>query len=181
MSNPSLENSVFVEFYTDAVEMKAKSEQEGRPIYEDRPHVRILNPGDTGTVIECVAKDDHKRKYPEAWKRFIANEATGHSGTPLEQWPQITRSQVKEAKYFEVHTVEQMAGLADVHISRMGMGFSDLRAKAKAYIALAEDTATATKQAAENERLQNQIADLQAQIKDMSAKRGRPAKETVEA
>lgn len=171
MSNPSLENSVFVEFYTDAVEMKAQSEKEGRPIFEDRPFVRILNPGDTTNIIECVAREEHKQKYPNAWKRYQANESGEHTGTPLEQWPQITRSQVKEAKYFEVHTVEQMAGLADVHISRMGMGFSDLRAKAKAYLALAVDTAQATKQAAENERLQRELDDLKAQIKDMGKRK----------
>lgn len=177
MSNPSLESSVFVEFYTDAVHMKAASEKEGRPIYEDRPHVRIIIPGDTGNIIETIAKDEHKRKYPEAWRRFQSAEATGHTGTALEQWPQITRSQVKEAKYYEVHTVEQMAGLSDTHIAKLGMGFSDLRAKAKAFLSLAEDTAVATKQAAENEQLRREMDDLKAQIKEMGK---RKHKETAE-
>lgn len=181
MSNPSLENNVFVEFYTDAQELKAQSEKEGRPIYEDVPHVRIIIPGDTGNVIECVAKDKHKQKYPEAWKRFLAQEKTGYTGTQLEQWPQITRSQLKEAKYFEVHTVEQMAQLADSHISRMGMGFADLRTKAIAYLAAAKDSAAVTQQAAENARLQQEVDDLKAQVKDLAVKRGRPAKEPVEA
>lgn len=178
MSNPSLESSVFVEFYTDAVHMKARSEEEGRPIYEDRPHVRIIIPGDAGNIIETIAKDDHKRSYPQAWQRFQNAEKTGQNGTALEQWPQITRSQVKESKYYEVHTVEQMAGLSDTHIAKLGMGFSDLRAKAKAYLSLAQDTAAATKQAAENERLHRELEDMKAQIKEISK---RKQKETVEA
>ena len=178
MSNPSLESSVFVEFYTDAVHMKADSEKEGRPIYKDMPHVRIIIPGDTGNIIETLAKEQHKQKYPEAWKRFQTAETTGHTGTQLEHWPQITRSQVKEAKYYEVHTVEQMAGLSDAHVAKLGMGFSDLRAKAKAFLSLAEDTAAATKQAAENERQQREIDDLKAQIKEMGK---RKHKETAEA
>jgi len=178
MPQPNLESNVFVEFYTDAVHMKARSEQEGRPIYEDRPHVRIIIPGDTSNIIETLAKEEHKRKYPEAWKRFQTTEATGHTGTALEQWPQITRSQVKEAKYYEVHTVEQMAGLSDAHIAKLGMGFSDLRAKAQAFLSLAQDTAAATKQAAENEQLHREMDDLKAQIKEMGK---RKHKEPVEA
>lgn len=177
MSQPSSENNVFVEFYVDAVHMAAKSEQEGRPIYEDRPFVRILIPGDTGNIIETIAKDEHKQKYPQAWQRFQSAEKTGHSGTALEQWPQITRSQVKEAKYYEIHTVEQMSGLSDAHIAKLGMGFSDLRAKARAYLALAEDTAAATKQAAENERLQRELDDMKAQIKEMAKRKTKEAAE----
>ena len=186
MSNPSPENNVFVEFYTDAVELTYRSEEEGRPIFEDRPFIKIIVPGDQGNVIERVANDLDKRKYPNAWKRFQSSEATGHSGTPLEQWPQITRSQLKESKYFEVHTVEQMASLADTHVQRLGMGFADLRTKAQAYLAAAAGTAVATKDAAEKERLQRELDDLKAQVAQMQAdsapRRGRkPAEETVEA
>lgn len=168
MSNPDFESNVFVQFYTDAVEMKALSEKEGRPIYQDMAHVRILIPGDTNNIIERRATDQDKRKYPNAWKRFEQNEASGHSGTPLEQWPQISRSQVKEAKYFEIHTVEQMAGISDTHISRLGMGFQDLRTKAQAYLSAAAGTAEATKQAAENERLQREIDDLKTQLQSVN-------------
>lgn len=175
MSQPQAESNVFVEFYTDAVEMKAKSETEGHPIFEDRPFVRIIIPGDTANQIETRATDSHKSKYPEAWKRYQSNESTGHVGTPIEQWPQITRSQVKEAKYYEIHTVEQMSGITDAHITRLGMGFSDLRAKARAYLALAEDSAVATKQAAENERLQRELDDLKAQIKEMGKRKQKEA------
>jgi len=169
MSNPSLEDRVFVEFYTDAVELKYRSEEEGRPIFEDRPFIRIVVPGDQTNLLERTATEEDKRKYPNAWKRFQANEAHGQVGTPLEQWPQITRSQLKEAKYFEVHTVEQMAGLADIHIGRLGMGFADLRTKAQAYLAAAAGTAVATKDATDKERLQRELDDLKAQIAQMQA------------
>ena len=182
MSNPSPENNVFVEFYTDAIELTFRSEEEGRPIFEDRPFIKIIVPGDQGNVIERVANDMDKRKYPNAWKRFQSSEVTGQTGTPLEQWPQITRSQLKEAKYFEVHTVEQMASLADTHVQRLGMGFSDLRTKALAYLAAAAGTAVATKDAADKERLQREIDDLKIQIAELAKpKRGRPVMETAEA
>lgn len=182
MSNPIQEDRVFVEFYTDAVELKYRSEEEGRPIFEDRAHVRITVPGDQTNQIERVATEADKQKYPKAWERFQRSEAGAQTGTPLEQWPQITRSQLKEAKYFEVHTVEQMSQLSDSHITRLGMGFQELRSKAQAYLQAAAGTANATKEAAEKERMQREIDDLKAMIADLAKpKRGRPAMETVEA
>jgi len=180
--NPIAEDRVFVEFYTDAVELKYRSEEEGRPIFEDRAHIRITVPGDQTNQIERVATELDKQKYPKAWERFQRSESGAQTGTPLEQWPQITRSQLKEAKYFEVHTVEQMAQLSDSHITRLGMGFQELRTKAAAYLQAAAGTANATKEAAEKERMQRQIDDLKAQIAALAKpKRGRPAMETAEA
>jgi hypothetical protein len=167
MSQPDFEDSVFVEFYNDAVELVFESEKEGRPIFKDVPFVRILIPGDTNNIIERVANVDDRKKYAKAWSRFQSNEIHGVQGTPIEQWPQITRAQIKEAKYFEVHNVEQMSSLSDTAIMRMGMGFSNLRDKAKAYLAVAAGTAEATKDAADKARLQAEIDDLKEQMKSM--------------
>lgn len=179
--NPIQEDQMFVEFYTDAVEVTHESEREGRPIYKEMAHVKIMIPGDPHNIIERRATEDDKHKYPKAWARFERMEAAGQEGTPLEQWPQINRAQVKEAKYFEVHTVEAMAGLSDSHCLKMGMGFTELRTKAKAYLIAAKDTAAVTAQAAENERLHALIADLQAQMKEQGKRGpGRPPKDTAQ-
>jgi hypothetical protein len=175
------ESNLFVTFYIEAVEIKAESEKQGRPVYRDVPFVKICVPGDVNNIIERKATDDDKQKFPKAWARFEASEAEGHEGTPLEQWPQMSRSMVKECKYFEIHTVEQLANLSDINVSRMGMGYMDLRNKAKAFLVAAAGTAGETAQAAENQRLKDMIADLQRQMNDVSKpKVGRPAKETVE-
>ena len=186
MSNPQpsqIESTLFVQFYTEALEFKAESEKAGRPIFKDVPFVRINVPGDMNNVIERKATKDDEVKFPRAWARYKSEETESVDGTPLEQWPQITRSTLKELKYFEVHTVEHLAGLSDSHLARLGMGFSELRNKAKAWLQAAEGTADVTAQAAENERLKQQMADLQAQIVALGSekKRGRPAKEEVEA
>lgn len=174
MSNP--QSGVFVQFYTDAVELKAESERQGRPIFQDMPHIRKMIPGDAGNVIERVAKEFDQRQHPREWDVFKRQQSTGLVGTPLEQWPQVTRAQVKEAKYFEVHTVEQMSELSDTSCQKMGMGFFDLRNKAKAYLDAAKGTAAETAQAAENQRLRDEIEALKAQVADVAPRRGRPPK-----
>ena len=185
MSNPqqmSQERNLFVSFYKDAVELTFESEKQGRPIFKDMDFIRIIVPGDTNNVIERVADENDKLKFPSAWARYQASESEAMEGTPLEQWPQITRSLLKECKYFEVHTVEALANLSDAHLARLGMGFQDLRNKAKAWLAAAEGTSAQTAQAAENERLRSMIEDLRAQMKEMGAKKaGRPPKEMAEA
>jgi hypothetical protein len=175
---PKYESNVFVHVYSDAVELKAESEKSGRPIFKDIPHIRITIPGDTNNIIERKLTEKDKHKYPKAWEEFQRGESQGFTGTPLEQWPQITRAQVKESKYFECHTVEQLAGLTDSHCQKMGMGFRELREKAKAYLGVAESTAVATAQAAENERLRQEMAELRAMIAESNEKKvGRPRKE----
>lgn len=184
MSNPypqrtPYEASLSVTFYTDALEFKAESEKAGRPIFRDVTFVRILVPGDVTNIIERKATKEDEHKFPYAWARFKSESKEVSEGMPLEQWPQITRSLLKELKYYEVHTVEQLAGLSDAHAAKLGMGFSEFRNKAKAFLAAAAGTADVTAQAAENERLKSQMADLQAQIIALGSekKRGRPAKE----
>lgn len=176
MSNP---HGIFVRFYSEPVELKAETEKQGRPIFKDMPHIQKLIPGDQKNVIERVAKMADMKKYPREWEAYQREERTGAIGTPLEQWPQITRSQVKEAKYLEVHTVEQMAQLSDASCQNLGMGFAELRNKAKAYLQAAAGTAQATAQEAENQRLRSEMEALKAQIAGLSenqVRRGRPPK-----
>ena len=134
-----------------------------------------------GEEVRHQQRAEFERKARQ--KRDQRGESGGHTGTPLEQWPQITRSQVKEAKYFECHTVEQMSNLSDAHCQKLGMGFQELRNKAKAYLAAAAGTADATAAAAENDRMRSELAEMKAQLAELSEKRspGRPKKETAEA
>lgn len=180
MSNPQAESHLFVQFYTDAVELRAESEKQGRPIFKDMPFVRIIVPGDTNNIIERVADETDKQRFPNAWAKYQNSEAKANEGTPLEQWPQITRSLLKECKYFEIHTVEALSNISDAHVAKLGMGFGELRTKAKAWLEAAAGTAQITAQAAENAQLKQMLADLQAQINDISEVKTRRKKELIE-
>lgn len=181
MSNP---HGVFVEFYTEAVEFKSESEKEGRPVFREIPFVRIQTPGDRNNVLEVKANEYYKQRFPREWRAFQDNQGSDAVvGTILSQWPQITKSQVKEAEFFGIRTVEQLASLNDNNVQRLGMGWMDLRNKAKAYIDAAAGNAATSALAAENERLRADFEALKAQINgqaDKAPQRGRPRKETVE-
>ena len=176
MSNPQA--GIFVQFYTDAVEQKFESEKQGRPVFKDVPHIRKTVPGDASVLIERPSKQYDYDMFPREWDAYKRQNVTGVTGTPLEAWPQITRSQVKESRYFEIHTVEQMSELSDQVCMKLGMGFSELREKAKAYLQAASGVTDKT----EKDQLRAEMEELKAQIAAMSEapKRGRPVREVAE-
>ncbi|KDC22988.1 hypothetical protein AZ20_4208 [Bordetella bronchiseptica E014] len=183
------ENGALVEFYREAVQNNFKSAQEGRPIFDEKDFVRIQTPGDTRTVIERIASDQDKARFPRAWDMFSRGLEQAQEGTPLEQWNMVTRSQVKELKYVGVTTVEALASVSDGNIQRLGPGYSQLRRNAQAYLESSASDAKATAWAREKEAMEEQITQLQEQVKaliaaqeksvDETAKRGpgRPRKE----
>lgn len=175
-------NNLFVEFYEESLEIPFKSEQEGRPVFEQREFVRIMVPGDSMNIIETPATPDHKEQFSRQYERFRKGLKDVIDGSPLSQWPPVNKSQVKEMAYFEIQSVEQLAELSDSTCKKMGMGYMELRGKARAWLLAAKDGAIVVKQAVENERLQSEIEMLKEQIAQLAApKRGRPVKEEAEA
>lgn len=171
MENPT---GVFVTFYTDAVELKYESEKQGRPIFKDVAFIRKMAPGDANNIVERVAKDFDKKQFPRQWAEYEATNKSGEViGTPLEQWPQITRAQVKELKYLECHTVEQLSEMSDGNLLKMGAGFRPLRDSARKWL----DGLNAAKVDEEKEALKKQVAELSETVAEIKRGPGRPKKD----
>jgi predicted phage-related endonuclease len=156
-------------FYKQAVKNEHKSTAEGRPVFDEVVFVSIIIPGDKHTKVERKARDEDKERFPNAWARFQNNETAATSGTPLEEWPRVSVSQVAELKAMNIMTVEHIAGLSDSICQKM-MGLDRLRTEAKAYIAAAKDQAHAQKLAAELEQRDEKIASLQETVATLAAK-----------
>ena len=194
-------DSVFaVRFFNRAIKQNYESEKQGRPIFADVPYVEISNPGDRLTIICVPVRPEHKRRWPRQWMAFEQGNSkdTRETGTPLDQWPQLTAAQAEEFKALKFFTVEQIAGASDAQLQAIGMvGGSapmQLREKAKAFLAFASGTALPQAQAAELAAAKQQMADMQAQLNALMAtqagltpaaeapkKRGRKPKVVAEA
>lgn len=183
MSQPQSEKNVFVEFFMEAKEFKVDSEREGRPVFKEIPHIRIVIPGDRNVEFVDKATPYFQNLYPQAWARFQASQKDEVIGTPLAQWPMMNRALVKEANFYNIQTVEQLAEISDANIQRLGMGWTEWRRKAQAYLAAARGDADRSAQDSENQRLKAEIEALKAQFEAMAdgKKPGRPRKETAEA
>ena len=88
-------------------------------------------------------------------------------GTPIEQWPLVTRSQADELKGIKFRTVEDVANCSDQQLQRIGMiaGMSphSFREKAKAFLNLASDSADVAQREAELQALREENDKIKAE------------------
>ncbi|MCW3678219.1 chromosome partitioning protein ParA [Burkholderia cenocepacia] len=159
------DSGLFVEFSLEPIHQEAESEKQGRPIYKDVAHIRIHFAGDRTKMIFRPVKmqDDQQgpsdpRRFPRQWAAFQEQRSQVQEGTPLEHWPPLSRSEVLSMKAMHIHTVEQLAAMADSNLSWLGA--RELREKAIAWLKNAEDGKEVVRLTAENEQLR---ADLDVQ------------------
>jgi hypothetical protein len=146
---------------------EAKSNEAGRPIYDEVEWIVIMVPGDRDTVERPISYQD-KQRFSKQYDHWKSTGKEAVSGTPLESWPVITRSQVEELKHFRVRTVEDLANLADSSVQNF-MGLVSLKNKAKAFLEAASGNGGAKFQAA-IEQKDAQIATLEKMVRDQSEK-----------
>lgn len=152
-----------VRFYMEKLKNDFDSEKEGRPIWYEVPFVEIMRPGDQTSIITTQVREDHKRRFPQQWAIFQNSQTAPQMvGTPVEEWPAISRSQAEELKGIKFYTVEQIANASDLQAQALGMGAAMLRKKAQAFLGAAKDSALAQKQAADIARKDQEIAELKA-------------------
>jgi len=172
------DTGLYVEFYMEAELQSFKSEEEGRPIYEDVPYVRIMFPGDNTKKVVRPANmkgtdttPSDPQRWPKQWEAFKNQSVQANEGTPIDQWPPLSKSMALSLKAMNIHTVEQLAGVSDTALTWLGA--RDLREKAKAYIASATDSAAVLKLQSENQNLKDDIAALKSQFAELADKRGK--------
>jgi FtsZ-binding cell division protein ZapB len=158
-----------VQFYKKSVKQDIASDEAGRPIFKEFDFVRIMIPGDNLTEIDTYAQESHKQRFPRQWAHY-QNQVTNHQdiiGTPIDQWPQVTRSQADELRGLKFHTVESIADCSDQQLQRIGMvaGMSphNFRLKAKAFLNLANDSAEVAQRQAELEALRQENDKIKAE------------------
>jgi hypothetical protein len=158
-----------VQFYKKSMKQEDASNEAGRPIFKEFDFVRIMIPGDNLTEIDTYAQESHKQRFPRQWAHY-QNQTAGHEdvvGTPLDQWPQVTRSQAEELRGLKFYTVEAIADCSDQQLQRIGMvaGMSphNFRLKAKAFLNLANDSAEVAQRESELQALREENAKITAE------------------
>lgn len=176
------DQGVNVEFYRDSVESQYQSLQAGHPVYVEKPFIRIAIPGSQNTLIEVPVEENHMKRFPVQWAKFQAGNTTEElAGWKLEAWPAVNTAQVKTLKYMGIHTVEQLAQISDSAAQAVGMGAMELRARARAAVKAAEGNSAVEAQAAENQRLREEMEMLKATVATMMQPKDAEQEVTEEA
>jgi hypothetical protein len=137
------DENLLVKFFTKPRFIQSKSNDAGRPIFEDTHYVQIMQPGNKDSIIIRPATSMDKNRFAEHYKKFLAREdQEAIEGTLLSEWMGVTRSQVEELKFLNIVTVEQLAAVTDSNAQNV-MGISMLKTKAQAYLEKSKDEHTA--------------------------------------
>jgi hypothetical protein len=169
MALPSDENNadsrLQVRFYKRPVQQEQESLEAGRPIFKEFDFVHICVAGDTLTEIDTYALPNHKTRFPIQWANYMNRVGANEPdivGTPVSEWPIVSKSQAEELRALKFHTVEAIAHASDLQLQRMGMaaGMSPyaFRDKAKAFLNLAINAAETDKRESEINSLKEELA-----------------------
>lgn len=171
------EPGVHVRFFKMAMLHGVQSQAAGRQIYIDKDHVEIIVAGQDKQKFVGPVNEQHKERFPEEWARYQAGEQAEQIGTPLEQWPEVTPSQIAMLKNLNVFTVENAASLSDENVKNLGPGGYKLRDNAKRYLSVAANVADAARmseieaalaEAKKREAEKDaQLAELKAQVAEL--------------
>jgi len=159
----------FPRFFRDKVENAVKSAEQGITVYDDVEKVTIITPGSRDQWSGFVT-NEHRERWPQQYARFKQDLEQTPDGFPLKLWPGATPAQVAMLEQLGCFTVQQLAGLPDGALQRIGMGAQALRTKAQAYLNDAVKGEELSKALAENEALKRQMAALQTNYDDLAAK-----------
>jgi hypothetical protein len=150
------DSRLYVTFYMRPLVNDEKSQQAGRPIFEDREFIRIMIPGDKQNIIDRVAEDFDRQRFPQHYERFRAG-VEQVIGTPLEHTGIFPPSKCEEYKAVGIRTVENMAAAAD-NLAPRFMSFHQDKQAAQAWLAKRSSSEVLL---AQIEELKRQVAALQ--------------------
>lgn len=150
------DKKLLVKFFMKPKQDNAKTIAEGRPVYKDVEYIDIKIPGDrTGGACRPATARDINR-FPQHYSMFKQRTEVPIDGTPLAEWPLITRSLAEELAFHNVKTVEHLSTMADVNVSQF-MGLGTLKAKAVKWLEQASEESKV-------HELQEQLAERDERI-----------------
>jgi hypothetical protein len=171
----SADKNLAVRFYMHPLQNKEKSAEAKRPIFEDTEFVEIRVRGDRNFNVQRPAHDGDRERFRAAYRAFKDGDEQAQQGTPLAEWPSMTRSMVEELKFLGFFTVEQLANASDSVCAKYA-GLQSLKSKANAWIehakgAPAIDRLTEELEAARNvaTTAERNMQAMNAQIEKMAA------------
>lgn len=165
------DEALLVKFYTKSVQDTARSASEGRPVFKDVEYVDIRIPGSRdGAARPATVRD--KARFPRHYQAFQQRIELPEEGTPLLEWPPMSRSMAEEMAFFNIKTVEQLANVSD-GVAGQYMGAAVYKQKAIAWLEMSRKDVTVEHLQGELasrdkmlEQLQEQLDTLQARMEE---------------
>jgi hypothetical protein len=175
------DKKLLVKFFVKPRPDSAETVKQGRPIFKDVEYIDIRIPGDRTGGVSRPASHNDKQRFAPHYAAFKQRTEVPLEGTPLIEWPLITRSLAEELAFHNVKTVEHLSTMSDTHSGKF-MGLNALKAKALKWLEQAGEEAKVHELQQEllerDERIATQgqqIELLQKQMLEMMGNKPAPA------
>lgn len=140
--------------------------------YKEVDYVEYAKKGSTlSTTVETIERV--KKHNPAVWhvvqpvyEAWQKGQEAPIAGTPLDQWPAVTRGQADALKLMHIRSVEDVATMNEQAMENFGLGARMLRDKAIAFITAKEGQAKLADALVERDQ---KIASQDAMIKELRA------------
>ena len=163
LNNQQKETGVYAEFYDKAVKTEEFNEK-GLPVFNTKTYVRIKLK-DNHDVFDQPATNEHKRRFPVEYNRYLLAKKEVENGTPLEQFAFLTAGQLEDCKFHGIFTVERLADLSDEHTAALDLAAE--REAAKKFIAVSQNNAAIADFSKKEKAYKAEIKKLKEQIKEL--------------
>lgn len=131
--------------------------------------VKINVPGDNKTEWDMPVKEEHKKRWPDKWRAYEAEQNQFEGEVTLEASELFNESKVEMYRNFNIRTVDQLAKLNDAFQTQIGMGTRDDVRKAKSYLVSLAEKAKEQHLLQELQARDDRLALLEAQLAALSA------------
>ncbi len=128
------DDKLIVGFYKKSVLNQARSREEGKPVHEGRDFVKIQHPGETLNIVDRPVQDSDMHRWPQKWAQYQQGIRQIPDGVPISLLFPSKPEVETMLRGYNIHTVEQLAGLSSQGISTVGMGAQDWVNAAQRYM-----------------------------------------------
>ena len=159
-----------------AVQNRAKTLAEGRPVFDDEEVCEIRAPGNKDVKVFPAnsfarwldnpytgeqIKQSYAERFTHQYRQFKAHATQTKSGTPLDFVPFLSEGRRAELKAQNVYTVEQLAAVEGAELKNLGPGGRDMKNAAEGFIEETRSAAPNMQMLAELEALKARNAILE--------------------
>jgi hypothetical protein len=151
------DDKLIVGFYKKSVLNAARSREMGQPVYEGRDFVKIQHPGETLNIVDRPVNESDMHRWPRQWQHYQKGVNQIPDGVPINLLFPAKPEIETMLRGYNIHTVEQLAGLSAQGISTVGMGAQDWVNAAQRYMERAN-------KGVDHHKFEKAIAEKDAQI-----------------
>lgn len=159
------DEQLVVRFWYQPVEDKEATLREGRYVAKEVVYIEARAIGKVNSLFSRKATPRDLDRFKERYERWLSDQESPSEGTPIDEWPSITRAQAAEFKYRGINTVEDILLVSD-SAAQSFLGFEHIRNLAKSFI----EFGASEKAARELQEREDRIKDLESKLDELMKK-----------